>query len=62
MYRITTYGYDEKKDVIEFEDEDSLREFAGDCINDLEKKAIKTFIVSRIAHNFPLQKPFWEKE
>ena len=58
MYRITIYQENEKT-VGEFDDEDDLREAVEAAINDIEKKAIKTFSVSWISDK-TYTKPFWE--
>ena len=58
MYRLTIYEGDEKT-VDEFADEDELREAIEDALNDIEKKAIKTFSVSWISGK-TYTKPFWE--
>ena len=60
MYRITIYK-GEKKDVDEVKDEDVLRELVEAALNDIERKAIKTFSVSWISKK-NYEKPFWEKE
>jgi len=57
MYRLTIYG--DEKNVDEFEDEDDLREAVENALNDIEKKAIKTFSVSWISGK-TYTKPFWE--
>ena len=59
MYRLTIYEGDEKT-VDEFADEDELREAVEDALNDIEKKAIKTFSVSWISGK-TYTKPFWEE-
>jgi len=48
-----------EKTVEEFEDEDDLREAVDVALNDIEKKAIKTFSVSWIGAK-TYTKPFWE--
>ena len=65
MYRLTitvhrplSYEGDEKT-VDEYSDEDELREAVEDALNDIEKKAIKTFSVSWISGK-TYTKPFWE--
>ena len=58
MYRLTIYEGDEKT-IDEYSDEDELREAVEDALNDIEKKAIKTFTVSWIS-NKTYTKPFWE--
>ena len=58
MYRLTIYEMNEKT-VEEFEDEDDLREAVDVALNDIEKKAIKTFSVSWIGAK-TYTKPFWE--
>ena len=58
MYRLTIYEGDEK-DVDDIEDEDDLREAVESALNDIEKKAIKTFSVSWISGK-TYTKPFWE--
>ena len=57
MYRLTIYG--DEKNVDEFEDEDDLREAVENALNDIERKAIKTFSVSWISGK-TYTKPFWE--
>ena len=58
MYRLTIYEGDEKT-VDEYSDEDELREAVEYALNDIEKKAIKTFSVSWISAK-TYTKPFWE--
>jgi hypothetical protein len=58
MYRITTYNQNDKM-VDEVEDE--LREVVDAALDDLERKAIKTFSVSWISSGRAYEKPFWEK-
>ena len=58
MYRLTIYEGDEKT-IDEYSDEDELREAVEDALNDIEKKAIKTFSVSWISGK-TYTKPFWE--
>ena len=57
MYRLTIYDHEDKT-VIELDDEDELREVVDSALNDIEKKAIKTFSVSWISKK-TYQKPFW---
>lgn len=59
MYRLTIYEGDNKS-VDEFEDEDDLRSAVDDALNDIERKAIKTFSVSWISKG-TYNKPFWEE-
>ena len=59
MYRLTIYEGNEKT-VDEFDDEDELREAVESALNDIEKKAIKTFSVSWISAK-TYTKPFWEE-
>ena len=59
LYRITLYP---GKDVTELDDEDDLRDYVDNCLDDVEKKSIKSFTVSWISEKGgPLQKPFWEE-
>ena len=62
LYRLTIYDNGANKSVEEFDDEDDLRDRIDDALNDIEKKAIKTFSVSWISESrYPTSKPFWEK-
>ena len=60
MYKLSIWQNDEKS-VEEFDDEDELRERVDDCLNDIDKKAIKTFTVSWISQGSYV-KPWWEKK
>jgi hypothetical protein len=60
MFRLTIYQSDGEKIVDEFGDEDDLREAVDAALNDIERKAIKTFSVSWISGK-TYQKPFWEQ-
>ncbi len=59
MYRLTIYEGDEKT-IDEYSDEDELREAVEDALNDIEKKAIKTFSVSWISGK-TYTIPVWEE-
>lgn len=59
-YRITIYQ-DSLKDIYETDDEDEVRDQVDSCLDDLEKKSIKSFTVSWISEKAPsINKPFWE--
>jgi len=59
LYRLTIYENNEKS-IDEFEDEDDLREAVETALDDIERKAIKTFSVSWLSEGI-YRKPFWEK-
>jgi len=59
MYRVTVWEDDEKT-VTEYDDEDELRDLVEICLDDLERGAITSFVVSRISKG-SYKKPFWEK-
>uniref|UniRef100_A0A6M3L508 Uncharacterized protein n=1 Tax=viral metagenome TaxID=1070528 RepID=A0A6M3L508_9ZZZZ len=61
MYRITIYDKEGEKSVLhEGRDEDELRDMVESCVNDLENKEIRSFVVSRVSGG-TFKKPFWEK-
>ena len=59
MYRLTYYELNNNKFADEYDDEDELREAVESALNDIEKKAIKTFSVSWLSTK-TYTKPFWE--
>ena len=62
MYRITIYDKEGEKSVLhEGRDEDELRDMVESCVNDLENKDIRSFVVSRVSGG-TYKTPFWEKK
>ena len=60
MYRLTIYKQNHK-DVVEYKDEDELKDAVDGALNDIENKAIKTFSVSWLSDStFVTDKPYWE--
>ncbi len=62
MYRLTIYENDGEKTVDEYPQDDIglLRSVIGDAMNDLENRAITSFVVSRVSKG-SYKKPFLEK-
>ena len=47
LYRITIYTADNEKDVFEMDDEDEFYDLVQDCLRDLEKGEITSFVISK---------------